>query len=100
MTDFGERLRAARLRRRITTILFAKRMDISRDTLNRLEKGDPAIALGTYMRALHLLGLDSDFDNVVRDDGLSRKLQELDLLQQAGFEVTERQAIGEGAGDD
>jgi transcriptional regulator with XRE-family HTH domain len=81
MSAFGERLRAARLRRHITTILFAKRMGISRDTLNRLEKGDATIALGTYMRALHVLGLERDFDVVARDDQLSRKLQEVDLLQ-------------------
>jgi transcriptional regulator with XRE-family HTH domain len=81
MTAFGGRLRAARLRRHITTILFAKRMGISRDTLNRLEKGDSTIALGTYMRALHVLGLEKDFDVVAKDDELSRKLQEVDLLQ-------------------
>jgi transcriptional regulator with XRE-family HTH domain len=79
MSAFGERLRAARLRRRITTILFAKRMDVSRDTLNRLEKGDPTIALGTYMRALHLLGLEKDFDIVARDEEFSRKLHRLGL---------------------
>jgi hypothetical protein len=56
-------------------------MDISRDTLNRLEKGDGTIALGTYMRALHVLGLEKDFDIVARDDELSRKLQELNLPQ-------------------
>jgi transcriptional regulator with XRE-family HTH domain len=81
MSAFGARLRAARMRRHITTILFAKRMGISRDTLNRLEKGDATIALGTYMRALHVLGLEKDFDDVARDDQLSRKLQEVDLLQ-------------------
>jgi transcriptional regulator with XRE-family HTH domain len=81
MSAFGERLRAARLRRRITTILFAKRVDISRDTLNRLEKGDGTIALGTYLRALHVLGLEKDFDIVAKDEELNRKLQGLNLPQ-------------------
>jgi transcriptional regulator with XRE-family HTH domain len=84
MSAFGERLRAARLRRRITTILFAKRMDVSRDTLNRLEKGDPTIALGTYMRALHLLGLEKDFDLLARDEDFSRKLHQLGLPERLG----------------
>lgn len=78
---FARRLREARLRREISTVLFAERMGISRDTLNRLEKGDPAIALGTYLRALRILGLDKDFDAVARDDELGRKLQDLKLLE-------------------
>lgn len=75
----GQRLRDARLRRRISTVLFADRIGVSRDTLNRLEKGDATIALGTYMRALRVLGLDKDLDGVARDDELGRKLQDLNL---------------------
>jgi transcriptional regulator with XRE-family HTH domain len=98
MRSFGERLRAARMRRRITTILFAKRVDISRDTLNRLEKGDGTIALGTYLRALHVLGLEKDFDILARDDELSRKLQELNLPQRQTFRSTEQERGGGGSG--
>lgn len=76
---FGQRLRDARLRRGISTVLFADRTGVSRDTLNRLEKGDPTVALGTYMRALRVLGLDKDLDAVARDDELGRKLQDLKL---------------------
>jgi len=79
MQALGQRLRAARLRRRISTVLFAERMGISRDTLSRLEKGEPTIALGTYLRALRILGLDQDLDAVARDDVLGRKLQDLYL---------------------
>jgi hypothetical protein len=52
---------------------------VSRDTLNRLEKGDGNIAISTYMRALRVLGLDADMDAVARDDELGRKLQDLNL---------------------
>ena len=79
LAALGGRLRAARLRRRLTTIAFAQRMGVSRDTLNRLEKGDPTIALGTYARALRVLGLDRDLDAIARDDELGRKLQDLAL---------------------
>lgn len=79
MQGLGERLRMARLRRRLSTIVFAERVGISRDTLNRLEKGDPVIALGTYARALRVLGLDGDLDLLARDDELGRKLQDLEL---------------------
>jgi transcriptional regulator with XRE-family HTH domain len=75
----GERLRLARLRRRMTTTSFAERVGISRDTLHRLEKGEATIALGTYARALRVLGLDGDLDSVARDDELGRKLQDLRL---------------------
>lgn len=81
MAGLGDRLRTARLRRRMTGIVFAKRIGISRDTLNRLERGDPTIALGTYARALRVLGLDRDLDAVARDDELGRKLQDLQLPQ-------------------
>lgn len=99
MRAFGERLRAARLRRRITTILFAKRMGISRDTLNRLEKGDANIALGTYMRALHVLGLSKDLDILARDDELIRKLQEVNQPQRHSLRGTDPEVSGRGAGD-
>jgi transcriptional regulator with XRE-family HTH domain len=75
----GERLKLARLRRALPAILFAERLGISRDTLGRLERGDPNIALGTYMRALRVLGLDKDLDAIARDDELGRKLQDLKL---------------------
>jgi transcriptional regulator with XRE-family HTH domain len=76
---FAERLKLARMRRGMSTSLFAERLGVSRDTLNRLEKGDGNIAIGTYMRALRILGLDADMDAVARDDELGRKLQDLNL---------------------
>lgn len=79
MAALGQRLRLARLRRRMPTVQMAERMGVSRDTLHRLEKGDSAVALGTYLRALRVLGLDSDLDLVARDDVLGRKLQDLAL---------------------
>lgn len=82
MQALGQRMKVARLRREISTVLFAERVGISRDTLNRLEKGDPTIALGTYLRALRVLGLDRDLDTVAQDDVFGRKLQDVKLLGQ------------------
>lgn len=76
MESLGERLRNARLRRNLTSVLFAERVGVSRDTLHRLEKGDPGISLGTYLRALRVLGLDQDLDLIAQDDVLGRKLQD------------------------
>lgn len=75
----GSRLRLARLRRRLGTELFAERVGISRETLRRLEQGDSTIAMGTFLRALRVLGLDADIDVLARDDVLGRKLQDLGL---------------------
>jgi len=79
LTALGERLRLARKRRRFSTVLMAERAGIARDTLNRVEKGDPAVSLGTYLRVLRILGLDADLDLLARDDALGRKLQDLAL---------------------
>lgn len=69
-------MRLARKRRRLSMQLFAERVNVSRETLRRLEQGDYTIAIGTYMRALRVLGLDGYIDNVARDDELGRKLQD------------------------
>lgn len=75
----GQRLRDARLRRRMTSLAMAERAGISRATLHRLEKGDVSISLGATQRVLRVLGLDADFDLLARDDVLGRKLQDLAL---------------------
>lgn len=80
LTALGNRLRDARLRREISSISFCERINVSRDTLNRMEKGDPSIAIGTYMRALRTLGLDKDLDAVAKSDEVGRRLQDAKLL--------------------
>ena len=79
LAELGLRLRLARERRTLSQELFAERMGVSRETLRRMEKGDPSIAMGTFMRALRVLGLDSDVDLLAADDVLGRKLQDLAL---------------------
>ena len=54
LANWGERLRLARRRRNITAVLFAERMGVSSETLRRLEKGAPTIAIGTYLLALRV----------------------------------------------
>lgn len=81
LVSLGERMRLARLRRKMTAELFSERTGVSRETLRRLENGDPTIAMGTYMRALRVLGLDGDIDGLASDDKLGRKLQDLSLPQ-------------------
>jgi len=72
----GERLRLARLRRGLGIDITCERAGISRMTLYRLEAGRAAIALGTLLRVLGVLGLEADLDALVRDDRLGRLLQD------------------------
>ncbi|MDO4681658.1 MAG: helix-turn-helix transcriptional regulator [Lautropia sp.] len=96
LAALGERLRLARLRRKLGSGQFAERVGVSRETLRRMEKGDPTIAIGTWVRALRVLGLEADLDAVAADDELGRKLQDLDLLPVP--RKPRRAATGQGAG--
>ena len=57
LRKLGADLRDARRRRRIPTRIMAERAGISRTTLNKLEKGDPGVGMGTYAKTLFILGL-------------------------------------------
>ena len=78
--SLGQRLQLARCRRDLSSTVFAERVGISRNTLKRLEEGDPNVSLGTYLRALRVLGLDADIGTIASDDVLGRKLQDLKSL--------------------
>jgi transcriptional regulator with XRE-family HTH domain len=79
----GENIRAARLRRRLTASLVAKRAHISRMTLWQIESGDPGVSVGAYLRVLNALGLEKDFLKIAEDDQLGRKLQDAELPQRS-----------------
>jgi transcriptional regulator with XRE-family HTH domain len=66
LTDFGCRLRAARLQRKLSSQHVADRARVSRMTLFRAEKGEPAVALGTYLRILEVLELAGDLALVAK----------------------------------
>ena len=78
--SLGQRLQLARCRRELSAAVFAERVGISRNTLVRLEAGDANVSLGTYLRALRVLGLEADIEAVAGDDVLGRKLQDLKSL--------------------
>jgi transcriptional regulator with XRE-family HTH domain len=81
LTQMGEQIKLARLRRKLSVDLVAERVGISRSTLWSVEKGSPSVAIGTYAAVLHALnGMDKDLLLVAKDDELGRKLQDIDLL--------------------
>lgn len=80
LSQMGEQIKLARLRRKLSTALIAERAGISRATLWSVEKGTPSVAIGTYAAVLHALNnMDRDLLLVAKDDVLGRKLQDLDL---------------------
>lgn len=79
LTEFGERLKLARLRRKISAETLAERSSISRMTLHRAEQGSPAVSMGTYLRILAALHLQDNINLLAADDKLGRKLQDIEL---------------------
>jgi transcriptional regulator with XRE-family HTH domain len=57
LRQLGSDMRDARKRRRLPTAIVAERAHISRPTLQRVERGDASVALGTYATVLWVLGM-------------------------------------------
>lgn len=82
LTQMGEQIKLARLRRKLTVELVAERAGISRTTLWNVEKGSSSVAIGAYAAVLHALnGMDEDLLLIAKDDELGRQLQDLNLTR-------------------
>ena len=79
VTELGVRIKLARLRRKLSSVVVAQRSGISRASLYKVEKGDAGATLGTYFRVLTALGLENDIQLLAADDKVGRKLQDLEL---------------------
>ena len=79
LSALGERLRAARLRRRVTQAEMAARVGVSRETIVRVEQGDPKVGVAVLVRMLGVLGLEADLDLLAASDEIGRRLQDLAL---------------------
>ncbi len=83
LQQLGERIKLARLRRKYSQEIVARRAGISRPTLTAVENGASTVSIGTYAMVLMILGLLEDFEKIGNDDLLGRKLQDLDLKPKA-----------------
>lgn len=79
LSDLGERIQLARLRRRLSVELVAERAGVSRSSVWSVEKGSPSVSMGIYVQVLLAIGLDGDLAKVAADDELGRTLQDLNL---------------------
>lgn len=80
LTNVGENLRLARLRRKISASLLAERAGIARNTLRAIERGEASVTFGAYVNVLFCLGLEEDLTLLAQDDILGRKLQDVGLV--------------------
>jgi transcriptional regulator with XRE-family HTH domain len=58
---------------------MATRVDTTRSTLGRLERGDFSVSMALLARVLGVLGLEADLDQIGRDDELGQRLQDIRL---------------------
>lgn len=79
LTQLGENIKLARLRRKLSAEQVSERADISRPTLVKIEQGYPGVSIGHILNVLTALGLEKDILLIAQDDILGRKLQDADL---------------------
>ncbi len=83
LRKLGDDIRDARRRRRIQVSILAERASISRTTLSRIERGDPAASLGNYASVLFALGMVDRLADLAdpRHDSVGLELDEERLPQ-------------------
>ena len=80
LVQVGRQIRLARLRRKASCELTAERAKISRATLWKIEKGDPAVSMGAYLSVLFALRLEKDILSLAREDKEGHEMQDERLL--------------------
>ena len=71
LVKFGIDLARARRKRHLTVEMMAERVGVAKSTYTRIEKGDPAVAMGAYAMVLFVLGFGEalgDLADTRRDD--------------------------------
>jgi transcriptional regulator with XRE-family HTH domain len=80
LTTFGENIKLARLRRKLSIRSMAERAGMARSTLGNIENGSPTVSLGSYLQVLSVLGLEEDILLIADKDPLGRQIQDAGLI--------------------
>lgn len=75
----GDRLRLARLRRRLSARQVAERAGMAPATLRHVERGNAGVTIGAYLSVLQVLGMESDLALLAAADILGQHLQDARL---------------------
>lgn len=81
LAHFGEDLLLAMKRRGFTKKLLCERTGFDHKTVNKVFTGDPGVAIGTYLKVMAVLGMESNFEDMAARDEVGIKLQNLKLLE-------------------
>lgn len=81
LTHFGEDLLLAMKRRGFTKKLLCERTGFDHKTVNKVFAGDPGVAIGTYLKVMAVLGMESNFTEMAAHDEVGIKLQNIKLLE-------------------
>ncbi|KAA0994336.1 zinc ABC transporter substrate-binding protein [Pseudomonas sp. ANT_J12] len=81
LTELGERLKLARLRRRLTAKMVAERAGMSVMTLRSLESGGAGVTMGAYLSVMQALSLEQDLNKIAESDEMGRRLQDAQLTR-------------------
>lgn len=99
LITLGQQIRAHRKTLRISATTAAEAAGMSRVTLHRIEKGEPAVTMGAYMNAMTALGLNFglvapaelivSYDAVNREGWIPARIRLMDYpqLKQLAWQV-------------
>lgn len=79
LKQVGRQIQLARLKRDITSTRMSLMTGLTRVTLTKIEKGDPTVSIGAYLKVLARFDLADSILELAKNDPVGDKLQEAKL---------------------